>query len=244
MTFNRKEFELEKRKFAKKQYLDKKLQKISLKFIEESDKYNYGYQWTWFDLPIIQLPSDILLTQEIIFKTKPDLIIETGIAWGGSVVYYASIMELIGKGEIIGVDTVLPSKNIKKIKSYHFSSRIKLIKGSSTDKKILEKIEKFINPKSKVMVILDSNHTFEHVYSELILYSKLVSKNCFLICCDTIVDCIPEQKHRKRKWTKANNPMTALKKFLKDNDNFEVDEYYNKKLITTYSPSGYLKKVK
>ena len=87
MTFNRKEFELEKIKFAKKQNLDKKLQKVALKFVEESDKYNYGYQWTWLDLPIIQLPSDIILTQEIIFKTKPDLIIETGIAWGGSVVY-------------------------------------------------------------------------------------------------------------------------------------------------------------
>lgn len=237
--FIRDEFEADKRKNAEAQAKDDALRGIARDFVIESDKYGYGYQWTWLGLPMIQLPQDIVVTQEIIWECKPDVIIETGIAWGGSVVLYASILQLIGKGKVVAVDLNLMDHVSAQIMSYPFSDRIHLYKGSSTDPDIVSKIKSHVAPGQSVMVLLDSNHTHEHVLNELRLYGPLVTKGQFLIVSDTVVEDIPAQTHRPRPWAPGNNPKTGLRQYLTETDRFEVDEYVNRKLLLTYSPEGY-----
>jgi cephalosporin hydroxylase len=242
--FDRPAFEKEKRETARAQYDDQKLQSMALDLLVESDKYGYGYQWTWLGMPVIQLPQDIIATQEIIWQTKPDVIIETGIAWGGSIVMYASLQQLIGKGKTIAVDRVLPEQNIDLIKGYPFSDRIHLLQGSSTDPEIVQAISSMVDPGDSVMVLLDSNHTHEHVLEELRLYAPLVTPGQYLVVSDTIVEDIPAQEHRPRPWGPGDNPKTALWEYLGETDRFEEDAYINAKLLTTFTPNGYMKCVK
>jgi len=243
--FDRKQFDCEKEKNIKCLYLSEEVNAQALKFIEKSDKYNYAYNWTWMGLPIIQMPEDIILMQEIIWDTKPDVIIETGIAWGGSVVLYASILELLGKGKVIAVDKVLPPHNIEAIKKYNFANRLELIEGSSIDSSVVQKIKNQINTLDKVMVILDSNHTDIHVHDELKIYAPLVSKDSYLVVSDTIIEEIPEQSHRPRPWGHGNNPKTALDKFLQNNgDRFTRENSYNYKAINSFTRNGYIQCVK
>jgi cephalosporin hydroxylase len=237
--FIREDFESDKRKNAQAQSADKNLADVAHEFIVRSDKYGYGYQWTWLGLPIIQMPQDILLTQEIIWECKPDVIIETGVAWGGSVVLYASILQLIGKGNVVAVDVNLMDHVTAQIMGYSFSNRINLYKGSSVDPSIVSRIKSHIEPGQSVMVLLDSSHTHEHVLAELKLYAPLITKGQFLIVSDTVVDDIPPQGHRPRPWGPGNNPKTALVSYLKSTDRFVVDGYLNSKLMLTYSPGGY-----
>jgi len=239
--FDRDELEKTKRADAKTMAQDKALQERSKAVLIESDHHGYGYQWTWLGLPIIQLPSDILAVQEIIWEMKPDVIVETGIAWGGSVVLYASLLELIGKGRVIAVDKVLPELNIDEIMKYPFSNRITLHCGSSVDKEIYAKIKEGIEPSDSVMVLLDSNHTHDHVLEELQLYAPLVTKGQYLVVSDTIVEDIPPQEHRPRPWGPGNNPKSALNAYMAECDRFEVDAYINDKLLQTFTPDGYLK---
>jgi len=243
--FDRKQFDQEKEKNIKILHSANEVHAQALKFIEISDKYNYAYNWTWMGLPIIQMPEDIILMQEIIWDIKPDIVIETGIAWGGSVVLYASILELIGKGKVIAVDRVLPSHNIEAIKKFHFGNRIELIEGSSIDTSVVEKIKNQINPNDKIMVVLDSNHTDQHVYDELQIYAPLVSKDSYLVVSATIIEEIPEQHHRPRPWGHGNNPRTALDKFLQNNsDKFTRENIYNHKAINSFTRNGYVRCIK
>lgn len=242
--FKRDEFEESKRKNAQEQYRDGALRKLALDFVVDSDKYAYGYQWTWLGLPIIQLPQDIVAAQEIIWETKPDVIIETGIAWGGSVILYASMLQLIGKGEVVAIDLNLYDHVIEQIMSYPFSSRIHLYKGSSTDPQIVAKVRSRVKPGSKVMLLLDSNHTHEHVLGELRLYGPLITKGQYLVVSDTVVEDIPPQTHRPRPWGPGNNPKTALLQYMKESGRFEIDEYLNSKILLTYTPDGYCRCVK
>jgi cephalosporin hydroxylase len=241
--FIREDLETDKRKNARAQSQDQALRDVARDFIIRSDKYGYGYQWTWLGLPIIQMPQDIVLTQEIIWETKPDLIIETGIAWGGSVALYASMLQLIGKGKVIAVDLNLMDHVTAQIMRYPFSNRIHLYKGSSTDPAIVAKIKAHVEPGQSVMVLLDSNHTHDHVLQELNLYAPLVTKGQFLVVSDTVVEDIPPQGHRPRGWGPGNNPKTALQAFLKEHKDFDVDPYVNGKLLLTYSPSGYCRRI-
>jgi cephalosporin hydroxylase len=238
--FDRIKFEKDKRENVIKQRQDQSLNKLAVSFIEKSDQYNYAYQWTWLGLPIIQMPEDIIITQEIIWDKKPDVIIETGIAWGGSIVMYASILELIGKGNVIAVDKVLPQSNVDAIMQYPFSKRINLFEGSSTDPQVYEEIKKLIKPTDKVMVLLDSNHTHEHVFEELKVWSSLVTPGQYLVVSDTIIEDIPPQAHRVRSWGPGNNPKTALREFLKQTNRFNPDNYYNNKALATFTCEGYL----
>ena len=239
--FDRKQFNQEKENRIPEAYKVRELHDAALNFVEVSDKLNYAYNWTWLDLPIIQRPEDIVLAQEIIWETRPDVIIETGIAWGGSVVLYASILELIGNGKVYAVDKVLPQQNIDAINKYNFSHRINLFKGSSTDQSIIEQISKYIKPTDNVMVLLDSNHTHEHVYNELKAWSRFVTPGNYLIVSDTIVEELPEQKHRPRAWGIGDNPMTATNQFLAETDQFTRDNIYNQKALSSYTRNGYLK---
>lgn len=239
-----KQFELERKEFLKICIKNKKLKPLSLKWINESAKMFYAYNFNWLGRPIIQYPQDILAIQEIIWKVKPDIIIETGIAHGGSLILSASILEIIGKGKVVGVDIDIRKHNKEEIEKHVLKKRIKMINGSSIDKNIVKEIHKIVKNKKKIMVILDSNHTHEHVLKELELYSPLVTKNSYLVVFDTIIEDMPENSFSDRPWGKGNNPKTAVWEFLKNNNRFEIDKEIENKLLITVAPDGYLKCIK
>lgn len=239
--FERKKFDREKIDSISEARADGKLIQKGLDFVEYSDKHRYGYNWTWMDLPIIQMPEDIVLTQELLWELKPDFVIELGIAWGGSLAMYAAFMELSGKGQVIGIDITIPKHNAEAIMSCPVSSRISLIEGSSIDKSLFDNVAARIPKGSKVMMVLDSNHTHEHVYKELTLWSPLVHADSYIIVSDTIVEHIPAQDHRPRPWGPGNNPGTAAIKFLSENPRFTSENSYSDRAIASFNPAGYLK---
>jgi cephalosporin hydroxylase len=242
--FIREEFESKKREQASAIGMDLELRRKAIDLLVASDARGYAYQWTWLGLPIIQLPPDILALQEIIWETKPDIVIETGIAWGGSVVLYASLLQLIGKGEVVAVDLNLMGHVSAQIMSYPFSNRIHMYKGSSTDPSVVARVKSHIKPGQSVMVVLDSNHTHDHVLDELRIFAPLVTKNQFLVVCDTYLEEVPLQVHRPRAWGPGNNPGTALQTYLRETDSFEEDPYINQKVLLTFNPHGFLRRVR
>jgi cephalosporin hydroxylase len=183
--------------------------------------------------------------QELIWDVKPDLIIETGIAHGGSLIFYSSMLELLGgDGEVIGIDIEIRPHNRNEIEKHPMFKRITLIEGSSTDTEIVEKINKLAESKKSVMVVLDSNHTHEHVLEELRLYSPMVSKGSYCIVFDTVIEDLPENTYSDRPWGIGNNPKTAVNQFLNGNDSFEIDKNIENKLLVTVAPGGYLKRIR
>lgn len=239
------QFMKEREKDIEKMSKDQKATELGRLFIEETAKYKYSYNFTWLGRPIIQFPQDIITMQEIIWRVKPDLVIETGIAHGGSLIFYASMLELLGSnGEVLGIDTDIRKHNRKEIENHSMFKRITMIEGSSIDKDITKQVRDFAKEKKNVLVVLDSNHTHEHVLKELKLYSSLVTKNSYLIVFDTIIEDMPENFFPNRPWSKGNNPKTAVWEFLKINDRFKVDKAIENKLLITVSPDGYLKCIK
>jgi cephalosporin hydroxylase len=241
---DRVEFERDKRAAAARMAKDYALAGKAIDVLVESDQHNWSYQWSWLGLPIIQMPPDVIAVQEIIWETRPQVIVETGVARGGSLIFYASILQLIGEGKVIGVDIDIRPHNRAAIEEHPLARRIELIQGSSVDGSVLQDIQSRIPAGARVMVILDSNHTHEHVYDELKLYAPLVTKGQFLIVADTVVEQIPVQSHRPRPWGPGNNPATALDTFLGTNDQFVRDPFVNAKLLISSSPGGYLRRVK
>jgi cephalosporin hydroxylase len=212
---------------------------------DKSCRYNYSYNFKWLGRPIIQYPQDLIAMQEIIWEIKPDLIIETGIAHGGSLIFSASILEMIGSdGHVLGIDIDIREHNRIEIEKHPMSKRITMIEGSSIDPIIGEKVKDFAINKKKILVILDSNHTHDHVFAELNLYSCLVTKDSYLIVMDTVVEDMSEDFFQDRPWGKGDNPKTAVRQFLKTTDRFVVDELIEKKLLITVAPEGYLKCIK
>jgi cephalosporin hydroxylase len=220
------------------------LKEAAEKFNLESNKCQYSYNFTWMGRPIIQYPQDMIAMQEIIWEIKPDLIIETGIAHGGSLVYYASILELIGKGEVIGIDIDIRAHNKKMILEHPMIRRIKMIEGSSVSADIFNQVEKLAKDNKTVMVCLDSNHTHEHVLQELNLYGKLVSKGSYMVVFDTIVEYLPDNYLPGRPWKKSDNPKSAVDEFLKQNNHFTIQDNIDNKLLISVAPGGYLKRIK
>jgi len=240
-----KKFENHNSKKIKLMSKDKLLLESSRSWFNQGYNYEYSYHFTWLGRPIIQYPQDILAIQEIIWKIKPDLIIETGIAHGGSLILSASILELIGTGHVLGVDIDIHKHNKIKIEKHPLFKRITMIQGSSIDKKIINQVKKFAVGKRKIMVILDSNHTHKHVLSELKAYSPLVTKGSYLIVFDTVIENLDEKIIQKnRPWGIGNNPKTAVYEFLTKNDRFKIDKKLEDKLLITAAPSGYLKCIK
>ena len=223
---------------------DDYLKRLSRKWFDNAFIYEYSYHFTWLGRPIIQFPQDIIAMQEIIWKIKPDLIVETGIAHGGSIIFSASILELIGKGEVLGIDIDIRKHNRIEIEKHPMYKRITMIEGSSTNKNIAKKVFQCAKGKKRVLVFLDSYHTQEHVLKELQLYSRLVKKGSYVVVFDTVVEDMPKDSSQNRPWGKNNNPKTAIKKFLKANKRFKIDKEIEKKLLITSSPDGFLKCVK
>ena len=241
----RKEFEEHRIQSAKKMAEDAKLQKDALDILVRADHYSWIHQTNWLGEPILQLPQDMFALQEIIFNTRPEFIIEAGVAWGGSLLFYATLMEVLGGKRIIGIDIYIPGDLIERIGSYgRISDRISWINGSSIDESTMEKVESIVGDSKKVMVILDSNHTHDHVMKELQLYSQFVGREHYIVCSDTIIEFIPEQKHRPRPWCPGNNTQTAVLQFLKENNRFAIDKSIDNKLLFTCMPGGFLKCVK
>lgn len=239
-----KQFELERRKKIKKISKNKKLKKLALDFYIDSWKQRYSYNFNWLGRPIIQIPQDIVAMEEIIWKVKPDLIIETGIAHGGGLIFYASMLELIGKGEVLGIDIDIRKHNRKEIEKHKMFKRIKMIEGSSVDEEVIKQVKKIVKKHKKVMVCLDSLHTYQHVLEELNLYSKFVSKGSYLVVFDTVIDDFPRNYPWNRPWGKNNNPKIAVREFLKTNKNFIIEKDIENKLLITAAPDGYLKRIK
>lgn len=223
---------------------NKSLLQTSRTWFQKSYPYEYSYHFKWLGRPIIQYQQDIIAIQEIIWKVKPDLIVETGIAHGGSLILSASILELIGKGKVLGVDIDIHEHNKKEIERHPLFKRIIMIEGSSIDKKIAKKVYEFAANTKKVMVFLDSNHTHQHVLQEMVLYSPLVHKGSYLVVFDTVIENMPATLFKNGPWGKGNNPHSAVIEFLKLNKRFKVDKEIENKLLITAAPDGYLKCVK
>jgi cephalosporin hydroxylase len=219
----------------------------SLDLISALDRYDYSYLWTWMGVPIIQLPADIMATQEVIWATKPDVIIETGVARGGSVLFMASLLEAIGRGVVIGIDIDIRTHNRESIESHPMAKRVRLIEGNAVDAATLARVRDEIAPGARVMVVLDSDHSRAHVLSECRTYGPLVSEGCYLVVADTLVGHVtPETAPRKRSQFlfKGNEPLSALRDYMAETDRFEIDPVLNGKLVLSSSPGGYARCVR
>jgi len=228
---------------------NKPLQEAYHVFIEQLVKAKYAYNFFWLGVPIIQEPQDLQALQEIIWESEPDLIIETGIAYGGSLIFSASmlvILEACGKienGQVVGIDIEIRTHNKAAILAHPLSKKITMLEGSSIDEKIIKKVWELAKNKKRIMVCLDSNHTHEHVLAELRAYAPLVSVGGYCMVGDTGIEDLPEGTTADRPWEKGNNPKTAVWQYLRENSNFEIDKTIDSKLILTGSPDGYLKRI-
>ena len=229
---------------------DAKYQELGQDFIIKTAEAQYSYNFSWLGRPIIQFPQDIMALQEIIWKVKPDLIIETGIAHGGSLIFSASMLVLleycgaIENGQVLGIDIDIREHNKNAIQEHPLSNKITMLEGSSIDAQMIVKVKEFAKNAGKILVCLDSNHTHEHVLAELNAYAELVSVGSYCCVFDTGIEDMPEDSFPDRPWGKGNNPKTAVWEFLKANDKFVIDKEIESKLLITVAPDGYLKRVK
>jgi len=239
------QFKLEMKENIAAQGKDKELSKLGMQFMTSTIPYKYSYNFSWMGRPIIQFPQDMVAMQEIIWEVKPDLIIEMGIAHGGSLIFYASMLELLGEdGHVVAVDIDIREHNRVEIEKHPMFKRITMIEGSAVDEQIAAQVREFVKEGMKVLVVLDSFHTHNHVLKELEFYSPLVTKDSYLVVFDTAIEDLPEDSFPDRPWGKGDNPKTAVWEFLKTNDRFVIDMEIQNKLVITVAPDGYLKCIK
>jgi cephalosporin hydroxylase len=227
-------------------------------FLEASTLEKYPYNFFWLGRPIIQFPQDIAATQELIWQVKPDLIIETGIAHGGSLILSASILTLIEyeeavrtgslldpskpKRRVLGVDIDIRAHNRTAIEAHPLASRISMIEGSSIASEVVAQIKDYAADYRTIMVFLDSNHTHDHVLAELEAYAPLVTAGSYCIVFDTLIEDMPVGHYPDRPWNKGNNPKTAVWKYLETHPEFEIDKHMDQKLLITVTTDGFLKR--
>jgi cephalosporin hydroxylase len=244
----------------KKQGCNQEVLKLTQEWVNKVNQLKYSYHFEWMDRPIIQYPQDMVAVQELIWKIKPDLIIETGIAHGGSLIMSASMLALLDMCEAIEAGTVLDPKKSKRkvvgldidirqhnreaIEAHPMSSRIQMIQGSSIAAEVIEKVKAVAKNYQRVLVCLDSNHTHDHVLAELEAYAPLTSVGSYCIVFDTIVEDMPKSIFSDRPWGPGNNPKTAVWEYLKTHPEFEIDKSIDHKLLISVAPDGYLKRVK
>jgi cephalosporin hydroxylase len=235
------------------------LKDLTSQWLENSCKDNYSYHFDWMSRPIIQYPQAMVALQEIIWTVRPDLIIECGIAHGGSLIYNASILAMIdycdavkneatldfqkSTSKVLGIDIDIRAHNREAILAHPLSHKIKMIEGSSISSKIISEVKEVAVKHQKILVILDSNHTHAHVLAELNAYAELTSLNSYCIVFDTVIEDLPAQMHDNRPWGRGNSPKTAVSEFLKTNKSFEIDHEVDAKLLISVGPQGYLKKI-
>ena len=234
-------------------------QGLSRIWSRETNRNGYTYNFTWQGRPIIQYPQDMVAMQELIWEIKPDLIIETGIAHGGSLVFSASLLALldmcdaIGTGEkldpnvsrrkVLGIDIDIRAHNRVAIEAHPMAKRIHMIQGSSISAEVVRQVKEIAMPYKRILVCLDSNHTHDHVLAELEAYAPLVSRDSYCVVFDTLIDDMPADMFPGRSWGPGNNPKTAVREYLKSHPEFEIDRRIQHKLLITVAPDGYLKRV-
>lgn len=224
--------------------MDADLARKSLEWLLAAAAHRYPYNFRWMGRPIIQMPQDMVAMQEIVWDVRPDIIIETGIAHGGSLVYYASLLQLLGgDGIALGIDIDIRPHNRAAIEAHPMASRIRMIEGSSIDPATIAKVVQAAAGRRKVLVVLDSNHTHEHVLAELEAYAPLVSEGSYVVVFDTIVERMPEGWFHDRPWGKGDNPMTAAREYLSRHPEFVVDKSIPDKIQLTVAPDGFLKRI-
>jgi cephalosporin hydroxylase len=229
---------------------DEELQEKSREWINGIAPHKYTYNFSWLGRPIIQLPQDIVAMQELIWSVQPDIIIETGIAHGGSIIFYASMLELNAAcggpqdAEVVGVDIDIRAHNREAIESHPMFRRISMIEGSSTATDIVEQVKAKAKGKQRVLVCLDSNHTHEHVLAELEAYAPLTSPGSYCVVLDTVIDDMSASHFPDRPWGPGDNPKTAVREYLKTHSEFEIDKSIDYKLLISVAPDGFLKRVR
>ena len=224
-----------------------KNKKKSIKIINTLLENKHTYLFDWLGIPIIQFPNDIIVMQELIYKIKPKYIIECGVAHGGMLVFYATILNLLNikKHKVIGIDIEIRPINKRRIIKSRFYKNIDLFEASSTDEKLFDKLKNKYNLKNeRKIVVLDSNHTKEHVLNELNFYSKFLKKGDYIVVMDTIIELINPKFNKEKAFKKGNSPYNAVDLFLKNNKNFIIDNYYENKSFLTNMRNGFLKKIK
>jgi len=228
---------------------DKDVQGLSRIWSRETNRNKYTYNFAWLGRPIIQYPQDIIAMQEIIWQVQPDLIIETGIAHGGSLIFYASILELNAAcggpkdAGVLGIDIEIRSHNRKAIEEHPMFRRISMIEGSSIAPNVVAQVKEKARSRERVLVCFDSNHTHQHVLSELEAYAPLTTVGSYCVVFDTLIEDMPADLFSGRPWGPGNNPKTAVREYLKTHPEFEIDRSIEHKLLITVAPDGYLKRV-
>lgn len=229
---------------------DTNLRESSFKWVRDTAKHDYSYNFSWLGRPIIQYPQDIVAMQELIWSIQPDLIIETGIAHGGSLIFSASMLELNAacggpqNAEVLGVDIDIRAHNREAIEAHPMFKRISMIQGSSIAPEIIEQVKTKAAGKQRVLVCLDSNHIHDHVRAELEAYAPLTSMGSYCIVFDTIIEDMPADMFSDRPWGPGNNPKTAVWGYLQAHSDFEIDKQIDYKLLISVAPDGYLKRVR
>ena len=237
---------------------DSSLKKLTSEWIESVNLLKYSYHFEWQGRPIIQYPQDIVAMQELIWRINPDLIIETGIAHGGSLIFSASMLALldmydaietgetidpeVSQRKVLGIDIDIRAHNRRAIETHPMSSRIQMIEGSSCDPEIIEQIRRIASGYQQILVCLDSNHTHDHVLAELEAYAPLVSAGSYCVVFDTVIEDMRADMFPDRPWGPGNNPKTAVWEYLKTHPEFEVDVSIQQKLLITVAPDGYLRR--
>jgi len=240
-------FEHEKKERLARQAYDEPLKNSAQMFMAESLRARYSYNFSWLGRPIIQYPEDVMALQEIIWRVRPRLIIETGVAHGGSVILSASLLEMLGgEGRVLGLDIDIRAHNRPLIENHPLARRLTLMECSSLAPEAAAKAAAMVAETrgGPVMVILDSLHTHEHVLGEMRLYGSFVTPGSYLVVFDGVLENYPEANAPDRPWGPGNSPLSALREFLAENDSFVVDEEIETKLLITAAPSGYLRRVK
>ncbi|RXH01611.1 cephalosporin hydroxylase family protein [Bradyrhizobium vignae] len=228
---------------------DRELGVATRAWMDRANHAKYSYHFEWMGRPIIQYPQDVLAVQEIIWSIKPELIIETGIAHGGSLIFSASMLELnaIADGprdaEVLGIDIDIRAHNRAAIEAHPMARRITMIEGSSIAPDVISAVKARAAGKRSVLVMLDSNHTHDHVLAELEAYAGLATVGSYCVVFDTVIEDMPDDAFSDRPWRRGNNAKTAAWDFLKRHPEFEVDKSIQHKLLITVAPDGYLKRV-
>lgn len=253
-------FELEVRDRIADMAADRNLQELSRGWVEAALRRKYPYNFFWLGRPVIQFPQDLAAVQELVWRVKPDLIVETGIAHGGSLVFSASLLAMLDYCEaleqgrplnpsetrrrVLGIDIDIRARNREAVEAHPLSHHIEMMQGSSIDAHVIEKVRTYAKAFRRIFVCLDSNHTRAHVLTELRAYAPLVSPGSYCVVFDTIVEDMPESMFLDRPWSPKNSPGSAVRDFLAETDRFVVDADVHDKLLLTCNPRGYLKCVK
>lgn len=239
---------------------NEELRRAATAFLRTSLDAKYSYNFDWLGRPIIQYPQDIVAIQELVWRVKPDIIFETGIAHGGSLILSASLLAMLDYCDaaeagtvldpakpgrkVLGVDIDIRRHNLDAIQAHPMSNRIEMIQGSSIAADVIEKVRNRVRGQNRVLVFLDSNHTHDHVLAELEAYAQLTTVGSYCVVFDTVVEDLPEATVADRPWGRGNNPKTAVWKFLKANPEFEIDNTIDNKLLVSVAPEGFLRRVR